>query len=178
VKYNTIKTPIGGFTSHVIMQGDMNALGTLVRTMEDLFHDELGKNIWVYIDDIFVFSDTFAEHVEDVTHACSKLQNAGYDANTKKTVFFATELEILGYMIDDEGIHPAREKIRTIIDWARLENQKELQRFNGMVNYISQFIPHIATITALLTSAKKTFTPDGQGPGPDGVRPPHSFRTS
>jgi len=35
--------------------------------------------------------------------------------------------------------------------WTRPENQKELQRFNGMVNYISQFIPHIATITASLT---------------------------
>jgi len=36
------------------MQGDMNAPGTFERTMEDLLHNELGKNIWVYIDDIFV----------------------------------------------------------------------------------------------------------------------------
>ena len=116
MKYNTIKTPIGGFTSHVIMQGDMNALGTLVRTMEDLFHDELGKNIWVYIDDIFVFSDTFEEHVKDVTNACSKLQIAGYYANPRKSVFFATKLHILDHMIDDDGIHRAPEKIRTILD--------------------------------------------------------------
>jgi len=40
VKYNTIKTPFCGFTSQVMMQGDMNAPGTIVRTMEDLFHDE------------------------------------------------------------------------------------------------------------------------------------------
>jgi len=45
VKYNTIKTPFGGFTSQVMMAGDMNAPGTFVRTMEDLFHDKLGKNI-------------------------------------------------------------------------------------------------------------------------------------
>jgi len=37
------------------------------------------------------------------------------------------------------------------MDWTRPESQKELQRFNGMVNYISRFIPHIATITAPLT---------------------------
>ena len=54
-------------------------------------------------------------------------------------------------MIDDEGIHPAPEKIRTIMDWTRPNSQKELQRFNGMVNYISQFLPHAATITAPLT---------------------------
>jgi len=65
VKYNTVKTLFSSFTSQVMMQGDMNGPGTFVRTMEDLFHDELGKNIWVYIDDIFVFSDTFEEHVKD-----------------------------------------------------------------------------------------------------------------
>jgi len=64
--------------------------------MEDLFHDELGKIIWVYIDDILVFSDSFEEHVKDVTNTCSKLQNAGYYANPKKSVFFATKLDILG----------------------------------------------------------------------------------
>jgi len=54
-------------------------------------------------------------------------------------------------MIDDVGIHPAPEKVWTIMDWTSPESQKELQRFNGMVNYISQFIPQIATITAPLT---------------------------
>jgi len=80
VKYNTIKTPFGGFTSQVMIQGDINAPGTFVRTMKDLFHDELGKNIWVYINDIFVFSDTSEEHVQDVTNSSSKLQTAGYFA--------------------------------------------------------------------------------------------------
>jgi len=127
VKYNTIKTPFGGFTCQVMMQGDMNAHGTFVRTMEDLFHDESGKTIWVYIDDIFVFSDTFEEHVKDITNACSKLETAGYYTKPKKGAFFATKLDIPGHMIDDDGIHPAPETIRTIMDWTRPESQKELQ---------------------------------------------------
>jgi len=45
VKYNTIKTPCGGPTSKATTQGDMNAPRTFVRTIKDLFHDELGKNI-------------------------------------------------------------------------------------------------------------------------------------
>jgi len=154
LKYNTIKTPFSGFTSQVMMQGDMNAPGSFVRTMEDLFHDELGKNIWVYIDDIFASSDTFEEHVMGVTNAGSKLQNAGYYANRKKSVCFATKLDILGHRIEDNGINHAPEKIRTILDWTRPVSQKELQHFDRMVNYISQFIPHIATITAPLTELR------------------------
>ena len=37
------------------------------------------------------------------------------------------------------------------MDWTRPNNQKELQQFNEMVNYISQFMPHAATITEALT---------------------------
>jgi len=54
-----------------MMQGDMNTPSTFVRTMKNLFHDELGKNIWVYINNIFVFSDMFKEHVKDLTNTCS-----------------------------------------------------------------------------------------------------------
>ena len=74
VKYNTIKTPFGGFTSQVIMQGDINAPATFVRVMEDLFHDELGKFICIYTDNIFIFSNSFEEHIEHVQHTCKKLK--------------------------------------------------------------------------------------------------------
>ena len=150
VKYNTIKTPFGGFTSQVMMQGDMNAPATFVRVIEDLFHGELGKFIWIYIDNIFIFSNRFEEHIEHVQHACRKLKEHKFYANPKKSVFFAAKLDILGHMIDDKGIHPAPERIRDIMDWTRPNNQKELQRFNGMVNYILQFMSHAATITAPL----------------------------
>jgi len=78
----------------------------------------------------FVFKDSFEEHDKDVTNACSKLLNAGYYANPKKSVFFATKLDILGHMIDDNGIHPALEKIWTRMDWTRPESQNEQRRFN------------------------------------------------
>ena len=134
-----------------MMQGDMNAPATFVRVMEALFHDELGKFIWIYIDDIFIFSNTFEDHIKHVKLACSKLQQYEFYANPRKSIFFANKLDILGHMIDDQGIHPAPEKIRSIMDWTRPNNQKELQRFNGMVNYITQFMPHAASITAPLT---------------------------
>ena len=96
VKYDTIKTTIGGFTSQVMMQGDMNAPATFVRVMKDLFHNKLGKFIWIYIDEIFIFSNSFEEHIEQVKHACRKLKEHQFYANPKKSVFFATKLNILG----------------------------------------------------------------------------------
>jgi len=133
------------------MQGDMNAPAIFVRVIEDLFHKELGDYVWVYIDDIFIFSNTFKNHIPHVTALCDKLRKAGFYANPKRSMFFAEKLKIFGHMIDEDGLHPAPEKVRSIIDWTRPKNQKELERFNGIVNYILQFLPHAATITAPLT---------------------------
>jgi len=133
------------------MQGDMHAPATFVRVMEELFHKELGDYVWVYIDDISIFSNTFKDHIQHVTTVYDKLRIAGFYLNPKKRVFFAEILEILGHMIDEDGQHHAPERIHSIMDWTRPKNQKELECFNGMVNYISQFLPHAATITAPLT---------------------------
>ena len=84
VKYNTIKTAFGGFTSQVMMQGDMNAPATFVRVMEDSFHNELGKFIWNYIDDIFIFSNSSEEHIEHVQHTCRKLKEHKFYANPRR----------------------------------------------------------------------------------------------
>src|SRR5688572_3830005 len=69
----------------------------------------------------------------------------------RKVFSLQTSFIFLGHIIDDQVIHPTPEKIRTIMEWIRPENKKELERFNGIVNYVSQFLPHIATITAPLT---------------------------
>jgi len=151
VKYNTIKTLFGSFTSEVMMQGDMNVQATFVRVMEDLFHKELGEYVWVYIDNIFIFSDTFKDHIQHVTAVYNKLRKAGFYANQKKSMFFAEKLEILSHMIDEDGLHHAGAKIHSILDWTRPKNQKELEPFNGIVNYILQFLPHAAAMTATLT---------------------------
>ena len=82
---------------------------------------------------------------------CDKLSKAGFYENPKQNMFFAEKLKILGHIIDEDGLHPAAEMIHSIMDWTRPKNQKDVQRFNGMVNYISQFLSPAATITALLT---------------------------
>jgi len=95
----------------------MNAPATFVRVMEDLFYKELGDYVWVYIDDILIVSNTFKDHIQHVTAVCNKLRKAGFYANPKKSMFFAEKLEILGNMIDEDGLHPAPERIRSIMAW-------------------------------------------------------------
>jgi Reverse transcriptase (RNA-dependent DNA polymerase) len=48
--------------SHVMQQGDCNAPATFQRLMTWIFREHLGIFIRVYLDDIFVYSDTIEDH--------------------------------------------------------------------------------------------------------------------
>ena len=65
-------------------------------------------------------------------------------------------MDVMGHTIDDEGLKASPEKIARIEAWTTPKNKKQLQEFLGVVNYISQFIPHLASITAPLTSLNGT----------------------
>jgi len=84
VDKNGFKSPFGCFVSKVMLQGDMNARGTFMRTMSDLFADYLGQFLWVYIDDILIYSDTEQDHLNHIAMVCDKLKQAQFYASRKK----------------------------------------------------------------------------------------------
>jgi len=67
-------------------------------------------------------------------------------------------MNILGHIIDDQGLRASPERIARIEAWTTPKNKKQLQEFLGVVNYISNFILHLASITAprtLLTGTEE-----------------------
>ena len=52
------KTPFGMFNSRVMQQGDCNAPTTFSRLISHILHEYLGKFVFVYLDNIFIFSET------------------------------------------------------------------------------------------------------------------------
>ena len=61
-------------------------------------------------------------------------------------------MDVLGHTIDDEILRASSEKIARIEAWTTAKNKRQLREFLGVVNYISQFIPYMTSITAPLTS--------------------------
>jgi len=153
---NSFKSPFGGFVSEVMLPGDMNVPGTFMRIISDLMVDFLGKFIRVYIDDILILSDTEEEYLKHIAAICAKLKGAQFYARRNKFEFFAPRIEVLGHIIDDEGLKPDPEKIAKIEAWTTPTTKCQLQECLGVVNYISKFLPHIPTLTAPLTALPGT----------------------
>ena len=156
VDKNSFKSPFEYFVSKVMPQGDMNPSGKFMRIMSDLFAEYLGQFFLVYIDDIVIDSDTKQDHLNHITIVCNKLKQAQCYARNKKSEFFATSIDVLGHIINDQQLRASPEKIARIEGWTTQKNNEQLKEFLRVVDYISQGIPHLASITEPLTSLTGT----------------------
>jgi len=117
-----------------MLQEDMNARGTFILIMADLFADYVGQFRWVDIDDILIYSDREQDHLKYSAMVCDKLKQAQLYARRKKSEFFTTSMDVLGNIIDNQELRALPENIARIEPWSTPKNKKELQEFFGVVN--------------------------------------------
>ena len=79
----------------------------------------------------------------------SKLES-GLKFNKNKCQFHKNSIVFLGHIISSEVIRVDPSKTDAITKMFILQSLTELQRFFGMVNYLSKFIPNLAEVTAPL----------------------------
>jgi hypothetical protein len=65
----------------------------------------------------------------------TRLCDAGLKVNADKSLFYAYEIEYLGYILTKEGIKPQSKKVQAILALNLPNNVKELRHFLGMVQY-------------------------------------------
>jgi hypothetical protein len=153
-------TPVGTLLSNVMQQGDCNAPSTFQRIMSRTFIKQIGRFVYVYLDDIFIYSSSIEEHEEHLKIVFELLRKSRLYLSKNKVDLYSAKMECLGHIIDDDGIHVDMDKMRTIRDWPTPQNYNDIQRFVGLVNYVAQFMPDISSYTSPLTgmSSQATFT--------------------
>ena len=55
----------------------------------------LGIFVFVYLDDIFIYSDILEDHIDHIKQVCLKFWEHWLYASAKKSQFFVNKLEIL-----------------------------------------------------------------------------------
>lgn len=104
----TFSTIYGTYVSYVMQQGDCNAPSTFQRLMTAIFREYIGIFIHIYLDDLFMFSDSVSEHEVHLIIVFDKLKENFFFLSIPKCLIFAIKLECLGHLIDDLGLHAMR----------------------------------------------------------------------
>ncbi|GFW34093.1 retrovirus-related Pol polyprotein from transposon 17.6 [Trichonephila clavipes] len=99
--------------------GLCNAPATFERMMDNLLRHFKWTMCLCYLDDIIVFSETFEDHLIRLRLVLKCLQEAGLKLNSKKCLFAAQEVKILGHLVSSNGVRGSRQnKSRRLARWA------------------------------------------------------------
>jgi hypothetical protein len=142
---------LGTFTSRVIQQGDLNGPSTCQCLLTHIFRERIGRSIYVYLDDIFIFSDTYAEHEENLYWVRQRLMDEGLYISSKKLDIYSTSLNCLGHTIDENGLHSDSSKMARIRNWPTPASYCDVQQFLGLVQYLQHFMPDVSSYASILS---------------------------
>ena len=123
--------------------GLCNSAPTFQRLMDTLLSGLLYNSCLVYIDDIIVYSDNFADHLTRLEQIFKRFEESGLKLNAKKCFFVQEEVTFLGHCVNAKGISP--EKVSVISNFPRSINVSELRSFVGLISYYRKFIADFAT---------------------------------
>ena len=147
----TFSTIFSTFQSRVMQLGDCNAPFTFQWLMTAIFRDFLRRCVHVYLDNIFMTSQSIREHMEHITKVLQQFRESQFYLSRSKLDLFSDKTDCLGHVIDDNGIHAKFKKMQWIREWRIPQNYNKVQKFLGLVEYLALYMPDITAYTTPLS---------------------------
>ncbi|CRG94399.1 retrotransposon [Plasmodium gallinaceum] len=141
----------GTFLFNVLPFGLKTSPTQFQRIMEDIFMELIQENyVVVYIDNIIILTKTLFEQMEVLKRVFELLRNNNLGINIEKCELFKTSITYLGQEIDQNGIRPSVDKVKTIIEAEQPKSKKQLRSFLGAANYYRNYIKNFSEWTSKL----------------------------
>jgi hypothetical protein len=150
----TFTTPWGTFMYAKMPFGLMNAGANFQRAMDIEFIEEKDNFVFIYLDDIRMFSQSDEEHCDHLRKVFFKCKKCCLSMNPKKSLFAMKEGKLLGHIMSYEGMRIDSSRVEAILTLSLPRSKKEVQSFLGKVNFlrrfVSNFVEYLKYITTML----------------------------
>lgn len=158
-------TPLGHIEYLVMPFGLKNAPAIFQALVNDVHRDFLNRFVFVYFDDILIFSKSPAEHILQVRQVLQCLLENKLFVKAEKCDFHSNTVSFLGYIIESGQYRTDPSKIKAVVEWPKLS--KQLQRFLGFANFYRRFIKDVSRVAAPLSKLTSTLSPFSWSPEAD-----------
>ncbi|CAM4623943.1 unnamed protein product [Caretta caretta] len=152
-------TQVGLYEFNVLPFGLRNAPASFQRLVDGLLAG-LGEYAVTYLDDVAIFSDSWAEHLEHLQKVFERIREAGLTVKAKKCQIGLNRVTYLGHQVGQGTINPLQAKVDAIQKWPVPKSKKQVQSFLSLVGYYRRFVPQYSQITAPLTDLTKKKQPN------------------
>ena len=132
--------------------GLCNAPATFSRLMDRTLAGLAWNICLYYLDDIIVFSATWAEHLERLRAVFDRLRRANLKLGACKCHLAAREVSFLGYKVTPKGLEPEPQLMEAISKLPPPMNVAEVCSFLGLVGYYRRFVKKFSDKAAPLNA--------------------------
>lgn len=139
--------------------GLKNAPATFQRLMDRVLTGLQGNEMFVYLDDIVVYSSSLHEREIKFRKLMERLRQANLKLQPDKCEFLRTEVCYLGHTISADGVRPDPAKVNAVRNFPIPENAKNVKQFLGLADYYRRFIQNFSNISKPLTNLLKKNEP-------------------
>lgn len=112
----------------------------------------------LYIDDCIIWADSEEQLEERLRAVFERFRQHNIAVHPDKAVLGVTEIEYVGYVLSQTGLHFSREKINSAIQLARPKTQQELKQFLGLANYFGNHLQGLNHIMGPLNLMLQGYT--------------------
>eukprot|EP00170_Pyropia_yezoensis_P002053 contig_8751_g2057 len=128
------------------------APATFERAIDIILSGQRWRTCLVYLDDIIVFSETPAEHLEHLREVLALVSKAGATLKAEKCHLLETEVEYQGHVLSLGKLQVNEKNIKALRQARKLQAEAELKSFLGMCNVYGRFVRSYALMARHLTT--------------------------
>ncbi|KAJ9544811.1 hypothetical protein OSB04_024518 [Centaurea solstitialis] len=147
----TFRTRYGHYEFLVMPFGLTNAPAVFMDLMNRVCRPYLDKFVIVFIDNILIYSQCKKDHEQHLRLILELLKAEKLYAKFSKCEFWIREVQFLGHLVNEEGIHVDPAKIEVIKKWEAPKTPTEIRQFLGLAGYYRRFIANFSKIAQPLT---------------------------
>ncbi len=152
----TFNTHTGHFEYLVMPFGLSNSTAVFQALVNDMLRDMVNRFVFIYLDDILVFSQNERDHVQHIRRVLQQLLEKKLFAKVVKCQFHARSVSFLGFILSPEGIRMDPAKVKAVADWPTPDSSRAVQRFLGFANFYRRIIRNFSQVALPLTDLTST----------------------
>lgn len=155
------KTHIGRFEYLVMPFRLTNTPAVFHNMVNNVPSDLLHKLVFVYLDDILIYSSDLETNKIRVRKVLQCLHENRLYVKAEGCEFNVPTVTFLGYVFEVGQVRMDPLKTKAVEEWTFPESRKQLQQFLGFANFYRRFIKDFSIIAApltVLTTVKRLFS--------------------
>src|SRR5438128_2295906 len=111
--------------------------------MQMCLHDQLGRNVEAYVDDVVIKSRVREDLISDLSETFTNLRRFRWKLNPAKCVFGVPSGKLLGFIVSYRGIEVNPEKLKDILRMNSPSKLRDVQKLTGFMVALSHFVSRL-----------------------------------